>query len=53
MELAVAELQLKRKLAETAEHSIACKRLPVASMPQEVRFHQGLGRIVCKSKVLF
>ena len=52
MELAIAKLQLKRKLAEAAEHSITSKWLPVASMSQEVRLHQSLGGLVSEREVL-
>ena len=53
MELAIAKLQLKRKLAEVAEHSIPRERLPVASMPQEVRLDERLRGLIRISKVLF
>ena len=52
MKLAVAKLQLKGKLAEAAEHSIACKRLPVASMPQEMRLQKRFGGLISESEVL-
>ena len=53
MELAIAKLQLERKLAEVAEHSIPRERLPVASMPQEVRLDERLRGLIRISKVLF
>ena len=53
MELAIAKLQLERKLAEVAEHSIPSKRLPVASMPQEVGLDERLRGLIRISKVLF
>ena len=52
MELAIAKLQLERKLAEVAEHSIMSKRLPVASMSQEVRLDERLCGLIRESKVL-
>ena len=52
MELAIAKLQLEGKLAEVAKHSEFCKRLPVASMPQEMRLDERLGGLVRIGKVL-
>ena len=52
MELAIAKLQLEGKLAEVAKHSVISKRLPVASMPQEMGLDERLGGLVRISKVL-
>ena len=52
MELAIAKLQLERKLAEIAEHSEFCQRLPVASMPQKVGLDERLSGLVGKRKML-
>ena len=52
MELAIAKLQLERKLAEIAEHSISSEWLLVASMPHEVGLDERLRGLVSESKVL-
>ena len=53
VELAIAKLQLEWKLAEIAEHSIISKRLPVASMPQQMGLDERLCGLVRVSKELF
>ena len=53
MELAVAKLQLERKLAEIAEHSISSEGLLVTSMPHEVGSDERLRGLVSEGKEMF
>ena len=52
VQLAVAQQQLKWKLAETAKQSITSQWLSVAIMSDQVRPHQCLGSLVGKGEVM-
>ena len=52
MENIVAELELKRQLAEVAQHAVSCQGLSVASVAQKMWFQQGLRGFVSKGEQL-
>ncbi len=52
MEKIVAELELKRHLAEVAQHAISCQGLAIARMAQKMWLQQGLRGFISKGEKL-